>query len=103
MKQKQTHRHREQICGCQGGGEGGKDWEFGISRCKLVHRGWIKNNVLLYITGNYIQYSVINLMEKSMKKNIYIYNCHFAAQQKLTHIVNQLYFNKIFKNFLIKN
>ena len=38
MKQKQTHRHREQTCGCQGGGGGGgMDWEFGISRCKLLH------------------------------------------------------------------
>ena len=25
MKQKQTHRHREQTCGCQGGGEWGRD------------------------------------------------------------------------------
>ena len=25
-KQKQTHRHREQICGCQGGGRGGEGW-----------------------------------------------------------------------------
>ena len=33
MKQKQTHRHREQTCGCQGG----MDWEFGISRCKLLY------------------------------------------------------------------
>ena len=32
---KQTHRHREQNCGCQGGG-GGMDWEVGISRCKLL-------------------------------------------------------------------
>ena len=38
----------------------GKDWEFGISRCKLLHVGWIKNKVLLYSTGNYIQYPVIN-------------------------------------------
>ena len=22
--------------------EGGKDWEFGISRCKLLYREWIK-------------------------------------------------------------
>ena len=28
---KQTHRHREQIYSCQGGGVG-MDWEFGISR-----------------------------------------------------------------------
>ena len=29
-KQKQTHRHREQTCGCQGGeGGAGMEWEFG--------------------------------------------------------------------------
>ena len=38
----------------------GKDWEFGISRCKLLYIGWINNKVLLYSTGNYIQYLVIN-------------------------------------------
>jgi len=37
-KQKQTHRHREQTCGCQEGGEGsGMDGEFGVSRRKLLH------------------------------------------------------------------
>ena len=35
MKQKQTHRHREQICGCQRAG-GGMDWESGASGCKLL-------------------------------------------------------------------
>ena len=40
-KQKQTHRHREQTCGCRGGGEeGGLDWEFGISSCKLLYIEW---------------------------------------------------------------
>ena len=30
-KQKQTHRYREQTCGCQrGGGGNGMDWEFGV-------------------------------------------------------------------------
>ena len=29
--------HREQTCGCQGGwGGGGKDWEFGVRRGKLL-------------------------------------------------------------------
>ena len=47
-KQKQTHRHREQTCGCQGGGgEGGMDWEFGINRYRLLHIGWINNKFLL--------------------------------------------------------
>ena len=41
--------HREQTCGCQ---RGGKDWEFGISRCKLVYIKQISNRVLLYSTGN---------------------------------------------------
>ena len=37
----------------------GGDWEFGISRCKRLYTEWI-NKVLLYSTGNYIQYPVIN-------------------------------------------
>ena len=44
-KQEQTHRHREQTCGCQGGRirgiRGGMCWEFGVSRCKLLHVEWI--------------------------------------------------------------
>ena len=72
--QKQTHRHKEQTCGCQrGGGRGGKDWEFGISRCKLLHIGWINNKVLLYSPGNYIQYPVINHNGKEYEKEcIYV-------------------------------
>ena len=46
------------------GGRGGKDWEFGIGRCKVLSTGWINNKVLLYSTGNYIQYPVINHNEK---------------------------------------
>ena len=37
------------------GSGGGSDWEFGVSRCKLLYKGWINNKVLLYKTGNYIQ------------------------------------------------
>ena len=55
-KQKQTHRHREQTCGCQGvRGKEWDGWEFGVSRCKLLHLEWLSNKVLLYSTGNYIQ------------------------------------------------
>ena len=54
-EQKQTHGHREQTCGCQEGGGGtGMDWEFGVSRCKLLHLERISNEILLYSTGNYI-------------------------------------------------
>ena len=48
------------------GGMVGKDWEFGISRCKLLYREWI-NKVPLYSTGNYIQYPVTNHSGKEYK------------------------------------
>ena len=52
---KQTHGLEEQTCGCQGeGGRSGVDWEFGVSRCKLLHFEWMSNEILLYSTGNYI-------------------------------------------------
>ena len=38
---------------------GGKDREFGISRCKLLYIGWINNNLQMYSTGNCIQYHMI--------------------------------------------
>ena len=49
------------------------EWEFGVSRCKLLYREWINNKVLLYSTGNYIQYPMINHNGKEYKKGIYIY------------------------------
>ena len=69
-KQKQTHRHREHPGGCQQGvgGGGGIDWEFGVSRCKLVYIGWINIKVLLFSTGNYIQYPVTNHNGKEYEK-----------------------------------
>ena len=46
-EEKQIHRHGGQTCGCQGGGGGsGMDWEFGVSRCKLLHLEWKSNEVL---------------------------------------------------------
>ena len=37
IRQKQTHRHKEQNFSCQGeGGGGGMGWEFRISGCKLL-------------------------------------------------------------------
>ena len=61
ISMKQTHGHRKQTVGCQGEGVGGgMEWEVGVSRCKLLYIGWINNKVLLYSTGDYIQYPVIN-------------------------------------------
>ena len=51
------------------GGGGEMDQEFGISRYKLLYIGWINNKVLLYSTGNYIQYPVINHNGKETNKN----------------------------------
>ena len=45
-------------------GWGGINQEFGISRYKLLYIKQINNKVLLYSTGNYIQYSVINHNKK---------------------------------------
>ena len=53
-------------------------WEFGVSRCKVLCVEWINNKVLVYSTGNYIQYP-----EKEYVF-LYIYKNHFAVQQKLT-------------------
>ena len=62
MKQKQTHSHREQSCGCQGREGVGERCirSLGISRCKLSYTGWINNKVPLCSTRKYIQYPVAN-------------------------------------------
>ena len=55
------------------GAGGGMEWEAGASRCKLLYIEWINNKVLLYSTGNYIQYPMINHNGKEyFKKDIYI-------------------------------
>ena len=49
------------------------EWEVGMSRCKLVmHTEWINSKVLLYSIDNNIQYPMITVMEKNVKKSIYI-------------------------------
>ena len=40
------------------GSRGGMNWDFRVSRCKLLYIRWINNQVLLYSTG-YTQYPVI--------------------------------------------
>ena len=87
-----------------GGGEG-MDWEFGVSRCKLFYIGWINNKVLLYSTGNYIQYPVIKHNGKEYEKEC-IYICIIWIYESLCCTVEinttcKLYLNKI--NFLKMN
>ena len=63
----------EHTYGCQGeGGEGGLDWEFGIHTYKVLQIEKISNKVLLYSTGNYIKYPVINWNGKEYEK-MYIF------------------------------
>ena len=59
----------DKTCGCQGGrwGRGGKNWELGISRCKLIYTEWI-NKVLSYSTENYSLYPGINHNGKEYEK-----------------------------------
>ena len=53
MKQEQTHRHREQTCGCRGDCGVSEVWTEGLG---LAHGNclieWVNNKVLLYSTGN---------------------------------------------------
>ena len=48
------------------GGGGRSEWEVGVSRCQLLYMEAIKNKVLLYNTGNYIQCPMINHNEENM-------------------------------------
>ena len=73
LKRNNTNEHRKQkhnsdseneLLVARGGrGDGGKDWETGICRYKLVYRGWI-NKVLLYRTWKYIWYPVVTALFK---------------------------------------
>ena len=51
---------------------GGIDWELEVSRCKLLLIEWINSKVLLYSTGNYIQYPEVKHNGKEyLKKYMY--------------------------------
>ena len=45
-----------------------KDWELGISRCKLLYIKWMNNKALLHSTENYIQYPVTSYNGKEYEK-----------------------------------
>ena len=78
------------------------DWEFGMSRCKLVSIGCINNKVLLYSPGNFIQYPVINHNGKNTKIYLptylptYLFN-HFAVHQTLIHLCKSALIKEINK------
>ena len=76
-KQKQTHRHREQTCGCQergvGGVWGGMEWEVGVSRCKLFIYRMDKQQGLTVEHKELYSISYDKPKWKRIFKNIYIY------------------------------
>ena len=56
------------------GDGGGKDWEFGISRCKVLYIEWTHNKVPLNSTEIYTQYPMINHNGKEYEKiMLYVY------------------------------
>ena len=67
------------------GVEGGMNWEFGISRCKLLYTEWINKKVLLCSTGNYIKYPVINHSGKEYEK-VCVYMYAKVRAKLLSHV-----------------
>ena len=53
-EKKQTHGHGEQTVVAKGEGAEWDGLGIGVSGCKLLHVGWLSNEVLLYSIGNYI-------------------------------------------------
>jgi len=66
---------------------GAMEWEFWVSRCKLLCIEWIKIKVLLYSTENYIQCPVIKHNGKYVKNNIYIYTHIPVSHESVCHTV----------------
>ena len=70
---------------------------FGVSRCKLLlHLEWIGNEVLLYSTGNCIQFIGMDYDGRKYKKgNVYIPMTGSLCYGNWRNIVNQLYSKKL--------
>ena len=60
MEKKQNQEETTTTLAKVEGVGGGMEWEVQVSRCELLHIEQINNKVLLYSTGNYIQYPMIN-------------------------------------------
>ena len=73
-KEKQSHRHREQTWGCQGGGKGEAGY-VGTLELQMqtiyIEREWI-NKVQLYAQGTIFNILCLTIVEKKMKRNVCI-------------------------------
>ena len=72
MKQKQTHIENRPVIA--GGGRCREEWigSLGSADVNYYNSEWINSKVLLYNTGSYIQYPVINHSGKENGKYTYI-------------------------------
>ena len=48
------------------------DWEFGVNICRLLSLEWIRNEVLLCSTGNYVL-SLMMEHDNVRNKNVHMY------------------------------
>ena len=65
-------------------GERGMEWEFRVSRYKLLYAERINNNILLYRIEKYTQYSMISCNEKTYMWKEHTYVCilnHHGVQR----------------------
>ena len=73
------------------GGGGGRDGEFGVSNANYcIYLEWINNKFLLYSTGSYIQYPVINCNGKEKIEIKYIQSKTNKQTEKRTTTTKQL-------------
>ena len=90
-KQEKTHGQGEQTCGCRWRGDLGKRGVGGWGQQRLLPTEGINSKVQhreLY-SMSYAKPK----WKRILKNNIYVELNHLAVQQKLTNIVNQIYFN----------
>ena len=83
-KQKQTHRQKANLSLPKGIDRERINQETEMNISTLLYIKQISNKGLLYRTRNSTQNFVINSKESNPKKNIYIYQDHFAVHLKLT-------------------
>ena len=77
------------------GDQGGMDWDFGVSRRKLLYRQWINSKIIVYSIGSYIQYPVINQNGKGYEEEctVSIYLSEpLCCQQKLARLYKSTIF-----------
>ena len=95
MKQKQNQGHREQTCGCRGGG-GCRRWAGRLGQqMQAITHGRANSKASPHSTENSVHYSMMNHNGNAyLKKKVYIGTTESLCCRADSHnIVNQLLFN----------